>query len=228
MNDNKIVEYTNETWLEPLGKILKDIRLMSITKPVVDKGNVVFPSKKLDDILRAFAVVNYNQLHTVILGQDPYPNVDRNGKPYATGIAFGIHKDNVGIPPSLQILDKAITKAYGSPISDYTLESVAKQGVLFLNSSLTVEKGIPHSHTEAWRWFIERVIGIFNNGAKDVGIIKMGKVAQSFDTQFATYSINCPHPASDSYNNTNLFYENEPFTRYNMWLEVHHGKKIKW
>ncbi len=228
MNDNKIVEYTNETWLEPLGKIMKDVRLLSITKPMVDKGNIVFPSKKLDDILRAFAVVNYNQLHTVILGQDPYPNLDKNCKPYATGIAFGIHKDIVGIPPSLQILDNTIKRVYGNPISDYTLESVAKQGVLFLNSSLTVEKGNPHSHTEAWKWFIERVVGLFNNAKKDVGIIKMGRTAQAFDTQFAPFSINCPHPASDSYNNTDNFYLQEPFTKYNAWLEVYHGKKIKW
>jgi len=228
MNDDKIVEYTNETWLEPLSKILKDIRLMSITKPMVDKDTTVYPSKKLDDILRAFAVVNYNQLHTIILAQDPYPNADKNGKPYATGIAFGIHKDNVGIPPSLQILDKTISKVYGNSISDYTLESVAKQGVLFLNSSLTVAAGQPHSHTEAWKWFIERVIGIYNNSKQNVGIIKMGKTAQSFDTQFAPFSINCPHPAADSYNNTDLFYQNEPFTKYNAWLEVYHGKKIKW
>jgi len=100
---------------------------------VAYKQSTVFPSKK--ETLKAFQLTPFNEVKVVILGQDPYFNEGQ-----ANGLAFSVN-DGVPLPPSLQnIFNEIESSLMYKPHSSGNLERWAKQGVLLLNSVLTVEK----------------------------------------------------------------------------------------
>jgi uracil-DNA glycosylase len=115
----------------------------------------------------------------VILGQDPYFDGS------ATGIAFANDFRKTGIKkisPSLNVVMQSVISLSDNPksaIFDPTLESWAKQGILLLNSALTVRKGNPGSHLAAWKPFIERVL-VALSGETNACFLLFGKVAWEF------------------------------------------------
>ena len=112
-------------------------------------------------VFHCFRSCPYEKLNTIILGQDPYPQ-----KGVATGLAFAndIFKEGfTELSPSLRIIsnsliDLARKKGKEYPIIDASLKSWANQGILLLNSALTVKRNMPGSHTAAWKPFIEQLI----------------------------------------------------------------------
>lgn len=105
------------------------------------------------DIFKAFEYTPYNELKVVMLAQDPYPQ-----KGVATGIAFANKGSAVTMSPSLQVLEEAVVD-YTNPDCmnrsfDKTMRLWCEQGILLLNSSLTVQVGNPGSHSVYWRPFI--------------------------------------------------------------------------
>jgi uracil-DNA glycosylase len=136
----------------------------------------IFPNK--DVVFRAFDFVQPKDVKVVILGQDPYPLYG-----YANGLAFAVDLDKwQKYPPSLLYIFQGLDKEYG-PFwdSDCTLESWAKQGVLLLNSSLTVEEKKPGSHSQLWREFTEYVIGKISETKSNIVFMLWGSEACSFE-----------------------------------------------
>lgn len=116
------------------------------------RNKTIFPP--YNDIFRALRLTDYDEVKIVILGQDPY-----HEKGQATGLAFSVN-EGVRLPPSLRNIYKEIAAEYNTEIdTNGDLTYLAKQGVLLLNSCLTVEEGRANSHKSCgWETFSDRVI----------------------------------------------------------------------
>lgn len=152
--------------------LLKNI-LLSLS--IKRKEDIIYPDNM--SLFEAFYYCKYKDLKVVILGQDPYPNKN------ATGIAFGNNINTIELSPSLNILKEAMLGVnINKNISfDITLQSIAKQGILFLNTALSVINNKPGSHLLLWRPFI---IDFLNKlSLYDTGIIYLllGNTAQTYE-----------------------------------------------
>lgn len=141
------------------------------------KESTILPSKQ--DVFKAFTYCNPNRLRVIMVGQDPYPQ-----KGVATGLAFANSTQN-NISPSLKVIRNTINeyakyKGDLMPIIDNSLISWANQGVLLLNSALTVEEGNPNSHSLLWRPFIKTFLRDMSLTRPDIIYVFFGKEAQSF------------------------------------------------
>ncbi|OCL84839.1 uracil-DNA glycosylase [Arcobacter porcinus] len=136
------------------------------------KNFIVFPEK--ENIFKAFTLTKLDNLKIVILGQDPYHGYDQ-----AQGLAFSTPKD-IKNPPSMQNILKEIENDLGrkSFCQDGDLTSWAKQGVLLLNTVLTVEQGKAGSHQKlGWEIFTDNIIKYINENCKDIVFILWGAPA---------------------------------------------------
>ena len=140
-------------------------------KPICPAQNSVF---------KAFEVCPYDKLKVVMLGQDPFPQ-----KGVATGILFG-NKEGTrdeDLSPSLQIVKEAAINfeiPHNCIIFDPTLESWAKQGILMINSALTVEMNKVGSHAMLWRPFIASLLKNLSENETGIIYVLFGKQAQTF------------------------------------------------
>jgi len=137
-------------------------------------SRIVYPSSP--EVLRAFELTQLKDLKAVIIGQDPY----HNGA--ATGLAFGV-REGFKINPSLRVIYKELCLEHGEeelPNFDFSLESWAKQGVLLLNTTLTVVKGHPNSHENLWKGFVDAMMrNMIRFHKDDVVFLLWGKYAQN-------------------------------------------------
>ncbi|MBR2327747.1 MAG: uracil-DNA glycosylase [Clostridia bacterium] len=127
------------------------------------------------DIFNALKYTDYQDVSAVILGQDPY-----HGRGQAEGLCFSV-KDGVPKPPSLINIFKEYSSDLGfkEPISG-SLKGWAKNGVLLLNTSLTVREGMANSHSgKGWELFTDRVITLLNEREKPIVFILWGRNARS-------------------------------------------------
>jgi uracil-DNA glycosylase len=160
----------------------------------------------------------------VILGQDPY-----HGAGQAHGLSFSV-KDNISIPPSLKNIfkelnsDLNIDKPYSGNLTSWALE-----GVLLLNSSLTVESNKPNSHQNiGWKFFTDKVIEVLGN-KKDMVYILWGKNAQLKKSLINTQEnliIESAHPSPFSADKG--FFGSKPFSRTNDYLIDKGNGPINW
>jgi uracil-DNA glycosylase len=162
-----------------------------------NKNKLVLPV--ISEIFKAFRVTNPDNFKVLILGQDPYPE-----KNNATGIAFGIRENSARIPPSLQNLIHEIELSQGSLAIDfdYTLRSWCDQGVLLLNSSLTVVEGKPDSHSALWYPVMTLMLDYIVAKFPYHPLIVFGKKAESVLSNYTKqYSqvLTSPHPAAAAY-----------------------------
>lgn len=137
-------------------------------------GRTVYPAK--DRLFRALKLVDYDDVKVVILGQDPY-----HGYNQANGLAFAV-SEGVQAPPSLQNIFKEIAKEMGTSRlrKDTTLEDWAKQGVLLLNTVLTVRAGEAFSHrNKGWENFTDKVIKELNDHSRPLVFFLWGAAAQA-------------------------------------------------
>lgn len=155
-------------------------------------SQTIFP--KRTEIDSAFKMTTYDNVRVVILGQDPY-----HGEGQAHGMSFSV-KPGVRIPPSLRNMLKELEDDLGCPLptSGY-LEKWAKQGVLLLNTVLTVRAGEANSHKGmGWETFTDTVIQKLSNRDKPIIFVLWGKPAQSkitlIDTEKHTI-LQAPHPS---------------------------------
>ena len=132
------------------------------------------------DVFKAFKVCPYDKLKVVMLSQDPYPQ-----KGVATGILFG-NKEGTrdkDLSPSLQIIKEAAINfeiPHNCIIFDPTLESWAKQGILMINSALTVEMNKIGSHVMLWRPFTASLLKKLSENDTGIIYVLFGKQAQTF------------------------------------------------
>lgn len=192
------------------------------------KSNTIRPAKS--DIFRAFKVTSFADTRVVILGQDPYPNKRANG------LAFGNEEEDtfVSYSPSLDKIYKCVEKTvYGGLKLDFdpTLVSWAQQGVLLLNSALTVVDGTAGSRTKWWRAFIRETILALNENKTGLIFVLLGGQARLFEpfiNKKAHHVLTYVHPAWSARNGTDW---NCPhFVKINQIIEEQNGKefKIKW
>jgi uracil-DNA glycosylase len=133
----------------------------------------VFPPK--DNIFRALKLVDYWDVKVVILGQDPY-----HGQGQANGLAFAV-EPGIPKPPSLVNIFKEIGDdlGQGEPTCS-SLEGWAQQGVLLLNTVLTVRESSPFSHRDkGWETFTDKVISVLNSKQTPVIFLLWGAAAQA-------------------------------------------------
>ncbi len=133
-------------------------------------SNTCFPP--YNQIFNALKLVDYDDVKVVIIGQDPYHEVGQ-----ATGLAFSVN-EGVKLPPSLRNIYKEIAEEYGvEPDTNGNLEYLAKQGVMLLNSTLTVREGEANSHKSfGWEVFTDKIIELIAK-RKDVVFLLWGSDA---------------------------------------------------
>lgn len=129
---------------------------------------------------KAFELCPYPSMKVVMIGQDPYPQ-----RGVATGILFGnkLETNEEHLSPSLKIVKEAAINfeiPHNSIIFDQTLESWAKQGILMINSALTVEIGKVGSHTMLWRGFISKLIKKLSEYNTGIIYVLFGEQAKTF------------------------------------------------
>ena len=179
------------------------------------------------DVFKAFKVCPYDKLKVVMLGQDPYPQ-----KGVATGILFG-NKEGTrdeDLSPSLQIIKEAAINfeiPHNYIIFDPTLESWAKQGILMINSALTVEMNKVGSHVMIWRPFISKLLRNLSLYNPDILFVLFGSQAGTFRPYINKESniLEVPHPAYNARNGKKF-----PliFNAINEILAKKGKKKIRW
>jgi len=137
------------------------------------KNATVFPPPK--DIFRAFDLCPFDKVKVVILGQDPY-----HGAKQANGLCFAVHQ-GVAMPPSLKNIFKEIQADLGvAPFADGDLSRWAKQGVLLLNSTLTVRAGQPGSHQgNGWEEFTDTVVRELSEKKEHIVFMLWGNYAKN-------------------------------------------------
>lgn len=184
----------------------------------------VYPPPKF--IFRAFELTPFDQVKVVILGQDPY-----HGTGQANGLCFAVNK-GISLPPSLQNIYKEIKSDTGKEPSSSSgdLENWAKQGVLLLNATLTVEAHKAGSHqNKGWEQFTDAVIRVLSEQKENLVIILWGAYAKkkgSVIDRSQHFVIESPHPSP--FSAYNGFFGSKPFSRCNTYL-VENGKSpIVW
>ncbi len=185
--------------------------------------NVIYPLPKY--IYTALKLTPYKETKVVILGQDPYHEPNQ-----AHGLAFSVNK-NVDIPPSLVNIYKELNNDLGCSIPNHGyLIDWAKQGVLLLNTVLTVRAHRANSHAnKGWEQLTDSIISKLNNKQNPVVFILWGANARSkkaLITSSKHLIIESAHPSPlSAYNG---FFGSKPFSKTNNFLKMNNMKEIDW
>ena len=163
----------DESWKNILQSEFKKDSFKSLTKFIKSEyqNHQCYPDAK--NIFAAFNLCNYLELKVVIIGQDPY-----HGEGQANGLCFSV-SDGISHPPSLKNIIKELKSDIGHVESDNgNFTTWAKQGVLLLNSVLTVRADEPASHSKiGWTAFTDDVIKLLSNEKSDLVFILWGNFA---------------------------------------------------
>ena len=187
------------------------------------KTKEVYP--KMSEIFNAFVKTSYDDVKVVILGQDPY-----HGEGEAEGLSFSV-KVGIAKPPSLISIFQELKNDLGiNPPNHGSLVHWAEQGVLLLNSTLTVVKDTPKSHSQrGWERFTDEVIKLINKKETPVVFVLWGSDARSkkyLITNKKHYIIESVHPSPlSAYRG---FFGSKPFSKTNAFLIKNNIKPIDW
>jgi uracil-DNA glycosylase len=189
---------------------------------LIDEPSVYPPAPR---VFNALMLCPLDQVKVVILGQDPY-----HGPNQAMGLSFSV-PDGVKIPPSLQNIYKEIASDLDQPIPDSgNLEHWAKQGVLLLNATLTVEASSAGSHQgKGWEQFTDQIIKTVSNKREHVVFLLWGKYAQakqSLVDESKHLILTAPHPSPLSAHRG--FLGCRHFSQTNEYLKQNNHSEIKW
>jgi len=212
-------------WLEPLKPEFSKPYYRKLYQTVNEeyRTHQIFPPA--DDIFNAFALTPLHEVKVVILGQDPY-----HGEGQAHGLCFSV-KPDVEIPPSLVNIYKELQDDCGCEIpNNGYLTKWAKQGVLLLNTVLTVRAHQANSHRGiGWEEFTDAAIRILNEQDRPMVFILWGRPAQMKKSMLTNPNhliIESPHPSPlSAYRG---FFGSRPFSRTNKFLKEHGIKEIDW
>jgi uracil-DNA glycosylase len=220
----------HESWLAPLGAEFEQPYMQSLKAFLLAEkaaGQRIFP--KGSEYFRALDLTPLGQVRVVILGQDPY-----HGLGQAHGLCFSV-KPGTQIPPSLVNIYKEMQADLGiAPARHGFLEHWAKQGVLLLNSVLTVRMGQAASHRErGWERFTDAVIAEVNRQESPIVFMLWGSYAQKKAAQIDSIDkggrhlvLKAPHPRPLSAHNG--FFGCRHFSQANAFLESRGLKPIDW
>ena len=179
----------------------------------------------MNDIFNALKYTSYEDARVVILGQDPY-----HGEGQAHGLCFSV-KDGVPFPPSLKNIFKEIKESLGIDMpKSGELVGWAKQGVLLLNTTLTVREGAPQSHKgRGWEILTDRIIELMNEKERPVVFMLWGgnaRAKKSLITNKHHLVLECAHPSPlSAYAG---FFGSNHFAKANEYLESRNERPIDW
>jgi uracil-DNA glycosylase len=186
------------------------------------KSKTVYPPGPL--IFSAFDLCPFDKVKVVIVGQDPY-----HGFKQANGLSFSVN-DGIALPPSLQNIFKEIHNDLGiMPLPSGDLTRWAKQGVLMINSVLTVLASKPASHAgHGWELFTDSVIQTLNAKRENIVYMLWGRYAQNkgqvIDKE-KNLVLTSAHPSPYS---VTQFYGHHHFSKCNEYLQAHGKNRIDW
>lgn len=186
------------------------------------KTKTIYPEYK--DIFNALRYTDYDEVKVVILGQDPY-----HGDKEAHGLSFSVRK-GVQMPPSLRNIFKELHNDIGVKRDLTDLTDWAKQGVLLLNSIMTVVKDTPLSHKDkGWEKFTDYIIEKLGEREEPLVFILWGSYARSKKELIKNKNhliIESVHPSPLSANRG--FFGSKPFSKTNDFLKKNNIKPIDW
>lgn len=185
--------------------------------------NTIYPLK--ENIFAALKLTPYHSVKVVIMGQDPY-----HGEGEAHGLSFSV-MDGIKLPPSLKNIYQELNDDLGiTPAKSGNLTKWAKEGVLLLNSTLTVIKDNPNSHSKlGWNLFTDYIIKKLNERNEPIVFILWGNFARSkkaFITNKHHLVIESAHPSPFSARSG--FFGSRPFSKTNEFLKKHNIEPIDW
>ncbi len=212
-------------WNERLAPLFADERYLKIRKFLIEeyRNYTVYPD--MYDLYNCFRYTQFKDLKVVLLGQDPYHNVGQ-----AHGLCFSV-QDGIPNPPSLENIFKELQADIGCPKpKNGNLTKWAKEGVLLMNTSLSVREHQANSHSKCgWAWFTDSVIKLISQQKENVVFILWGGNARSKKPLIDTSKhciIKSVHPSPlSAYRG---FFGSCPFSKANDFLESQGMKGIDW
>jgi len=196
------------------------------------QGIAIFPEQ--EDVFRAFEFHDLADIKVVILGQDPYHGISNDNIPQAHGLAFSVQK-GIKVPPSLVNIYKELATDIDGFVTPHhgNLTAWAKQGVLLLNTVLTVQQGQAHSHAKlGWEIFTDKIIEEINQHNDGCVFILWGAHAQKKALKAEGIDetkhlvLNGPHPSPlSAYRG---FFGCQHFSKANAWLKEQAKEEIDW
>nr|WP_321268301.1 uracil-DNA glycosylase [uncultured Sulfurimonas sp.] len=217
--------FLNEEWLKLLSSQMQE-RYFKKLQEFVDAeyaSKTIYP--KYENIFRAFNLISPQNVKVVIIGQDPY-----HGEKQANGLAFSVC-DECKIPPSLRNIFSELVDDMGckNP-SCGNLTKWAEQGVLLINSVLTVEKAKPNSHkAKGWEKFSDFVIKKLASEYEHIVFVLWGNPSHKKEKLIDASGhliLKAPHPSPlSSYRG---FFGSKPFSKSNEYLKSYGKSEISW
>lgn len=212
-------------WLEPLSGEFKQPYYKHLYETIKKEyqTRVIYPDA--DDIFNAFSFTPLNRVKVVILGQDPY-----HGRGQAHGLCFSVKK-GVEVPPSLVNIYQELHDDLGCRIPEHgCLTKWAEQGVLMLNTVLTVRAHQANSHRGiGWEEFTDAAIRALNGQDRPIVFILWGSPAQRKEKMLTNPNhliLKAPHPSPlSAYRG---FFGSRPFSQTNAFLEGHGVAPVDW
>ena len=213
-------------WSEQLDFIFKQgyyRHLLEFLEYESTHNKTIYPPK--DQMFTAFNLSSFKNTKVIILGQDPYHNEGQ-----AHGLSFSV-PDGVRVPPSLRNIYQELSSDLSiTPSQSGNLTHWATQGVLLLNSALTVEKNSPGSHAKSgWVDFTDTVIDILNEKKQNLVFLLWGAYAQKkteLIDQDKHLVLTAAHPSPFSAHKG--FFGCKHFSKTNDYLKIHKLKTINW
>jgi len=226
MNLRNAIDQLNTDWKDVILSYphLNDIEVFLTNEYSVYGDDVpTFPNTK--DIFRCFSFFNIAETKVVLLGQDPY-----HGDNQAIGLCFGV-ENNEKCPPSLRNIQSELINDVGVDLKSKTLEYWAKQGVLLLNTALTVRRKTPASHMAIWLPFSKFIISTLNKQKNKIIFVAWGSFAydklKDIDQtkhELLVSSHPSPFSARRAFKQFPAFLNSHPFSQINSKLDC----KIHW
>ena len=224
-NTDMVENTSNRDWFDEIQffstKTFTSI-LCEITQRRMD-GAEIFPT--LDHLFYALTLVSPDDVKVVILGQDPYPT-----RGHAMGLSFSVGPDVTPLPKSLKNIFKELEDDIGVTHENGDLTCWAEQGVLLLNTCLTVEEGKAGSHSNfGWNKLTNEIIEYLNKKRENIVFILWGNHAQHagrwIDSEHH-HTIRSPHPSPlSAYRG---FFGSKPFSKTNKYLVDNNLTPINW
>ena len=213
-------------WSEQLDFIFKQDHyrhLLEFLEYESTHNKTIYPPK--DQMFNAFDLSSFKNTKVIILGQDPYHNEGQ-----AHGLSFSV-PDGIRVPPSLRNIYQELSSDLSiTPSQSGNLTHWATQGVLLLNSALTVEKNSPGSHAKSgWVDFTDTVIDILNEKKQNLVFLLWGAYAQKkteLIDQDKHLVLTAAHPSPFSAHKG--FFGCKHFSKTNDYLKIHKLKTINW
>lgn len=186
------------------------------------KHKIIYPEYK--DIFNALKYTDYDEVKVVILGQDPY-----HGEKEAHGLSFSV-REEIAMPPSLRNIFNELYNDIGVKRNLTDLTDWAKQGVLLLNSIMTVVKDTPLSHkNKGWEIFTDNIIKYLGEREEPIVFIFWGSYARSKKELIKNNKhliLESVHPSPLSANRG--FFGSKPFSKANKFLKENNIQEISW